>query len=271
MESAFVFEDTQTRPRTLGCMPRGCNSVILNLASGKPNDTKEDPMELDSRTSRKSNASELSENEIVRSAQQGNSAAFELLYQLHNRRVYSLCLRMVNNPTEAEDLMQEAFLQTFRKIQTFRGESCFSTWLHRLTVNIVLMRLRQKKHTEISLYERAESEEESSKPFVEVGGPDLRLSGLIDRLNLQKAIDQLPDGYKKMFILHDIEGYNHKEIARMLGCSIGNTKSQLSKARLRLRKFLHQALHYRVLHERRSTRSQLATGRWCHSVDSAKA
>jgi RNA polymerase sigma-70 factor (ECF subfamily) len=143
--------------------------------------------------------------------------------------------------------------------------------LHRLTVNVVLMRLRQKKHTEISLYERAESEEESSKPFVEVGGPDLRLSGLIDRLNLQEAIDQLPDGYKKMFILHDIEGYNHKEIAGMLGCSIGNTKSQLSKARLRLRRFLHQALHYRVLDERRSTRSQLATGHWCHSVDSAKA
>jgi RNA polymerase sigma-70 factor (ECF subfamily) len=228
-------------------------------------------MEPDSRSLRKSNASELSENETVRSAQQGNSAAFELLYQLHNRRVYSLCLRMVNNPTEAEDLTQEAFLQTFRKIQTFRGESCFSTWLHRLTVNIVLMKLRQKKHVEISLYERAEPEEESSKPLVEVGGPDLGLSGLIDRLNLRKAIDQLPDGYKKMFILHDIEGYNHKEIAGMLGCSIGNTKSQLSKARLRLRKLLHQAFHHGALHEPKSPRSQLATERWCQALASARA
>jgi RNA polymerase sigma-70 factor (ECF subfamily) len=228
-------------------------------------------MEPDLRSSRKSNASGPSENEAVRLAQQGNSAAFELLYQLHNRRVFRLCLRMVNNPTEAEDLTQEAFLQTFRKIHTFRGESCFSTWLHRLTVNIVLMRLRKKKHTEISLYETAEPEEESSKPFLEVGGPDLRLSGVIDRINLQKAIDQLPDGYKKMFILHDIEGYNHKEIAGMLGCSVGNTKSQLNKARLRLRKLLHEALHYGAGHERKSNRSQAATGSLCHAFDFAKA
>jgi RNA polymerase sigma-70 factor (ECF subfamily) len=94
---------------------------------------------------------------------------------------------------------------------------------------------------------------------------------LIDRLNLQKAIDQLPDGYKKMFVLHDIEGYNHREIAGMLGCSIGNMKSQLNKARVRLRKFLHQALPYEGLHEWRSTRSHLATERWRHAFDSAKA
>src|ERR1700720_3133821 len=84
----------------------------------------------------------LTEAEAIRLAQAGNAAAFEFLYQLHGRRVYPLCLRMVGNPADAEDLMQEAFLQLFRKIGTFRGESAFSTWLHRMTVNVVLMRLR---------------------------------------------------------------------------------------------------------------------------------
>ena len=135
---------------------------------------------------------ELPEAEAIRLAQAGNAAAFERLYRLHNRRVYSLCLRMVGNTAEAEDLTQEAFLQLFRKIATFRGESAFSTWLHRLAVNVVLMRLRKKSATESSLDEMTEPDEESGGPRRDFGMPDLRLSGSIDRVNLQRAVEQLP-------------------------------------------------------------------------------
>jgi len=182
--------------------------------------------------------SELSEREAVRLAQEGDSAGFERLYQLHSRRVYRLCLHMVKDPAEAEDLTQSAFLQTFRKIHTFRGDSCFTTWLHRLTVNTVLMHFRKRKLSEISLDEALQPTDESTRPAVEFGGPDLNLNGVIDRINLKNAIDQLPRGYKKMLILHDIQGYEHNEISRILGCSIGNSKSQLHKARQRLRELL---------------------------------
>jgi len=185
-----------------------------------------------------STISELSENEAVRLAQEGDSEGFERLYKLHSGRVYHLCLHMVKNPAEAEDLAQSAFLQAFRKIQTFRGDSRFSTWLHRLTVNIVLMRLRKRRLSEISLVESTQQNGESTKPSAEFGGPDLNLNGVIDRVILEKAIDQLPYGYKKMLILHDIEGYQHNEISRILGCTVGNSKSQLHKARQRLRELL---------------------------------
>src|ERR1700692_2013286 len=140
----------------------------------------------------------LSENEAVCLAQDGNAEGFERIYQLHSQRVYGLCLHMVKDPIDAEDLTQDAFLQAFRKIKTFRGDSLFSTWLHRLTVNIVLMRLRQRKHSEMPLHETLEANEESRRPYVEFSVPDLNLNGVIDRLNLRKAIDQLPHGCKKM-------------------------------------------------------------------------
>src|SRR5579863_6928507 len=132
--------------------------------------------------------SDIPEEEVIRQAQEGNAAAFEQLYRRYSRRVYSLCLRMVKNNSEAEDLTQEAFLTLFRKIHTFRGESRFSTWLHRLTFNIALMRLRKKRHPEVSLDETLESGEEDSKPLMNLGGRDLRLSGVVDRLNLSRAI-----------------------------------------------------------------------------------
>jgi RNA polymerase sigma-70 factor, ECF subfamily len=195
----------------------------------------------------------LSLTEIIHLAQQGDAAAFERLYQSHSRRVYALCLRMVRNPTEAEDLTQEAFLQTYRKIQTFRGESSFSTWLHRVTANIVLMKLRRRKHAEVSLEENTEHDEESHAPRNEFGRADLQLTGSIDRINLQRAIDQLPPGFKSIFILHDIHGYKHNEIAGILGCSTGNSKSQLHKARMRLRALLTEAPHNSPLQTRETT------------------
>src|ERR1700691_3424190 len=128
-------------------------------------------------TSLKASAtSELSENEAIRLAQKGDSEGFERLYQLHSRRVYHLCLHMVKNPTEAEDLTQSTFLQTFRKIQTFRADARFSTWLHRVTVNIVLMHLRKRKRAEIPLEETHQTSDESTKAPVEFGRPDLNLN-----------------------------------------------------------------------------------------------
>lgn len=188
----------------------------------------------------------------IRLAQQGDAAAFERLYRLHSRRVYSLCLRMVGNTAEAEDLTQEAFLQLFRKIATFRGESAFSTWLHRLAVNVVLMKLRRKSGKETSLEQVTEPDEESGTPRRDFGTIDLRLSGSLDRVNLQRAVDQLPPGYKAAFILHDVQGYEHNEIAEMLGCSIGNSKSQLHKARMRLRDLLQEAVREKARQERRA-------------------
>lgn len=199
-------------------------------------------------------ANDMSESEAIRLASEGDSEAFERIYELHSRRVYSLCLRLAGNPTDAEDLTQEAFLQLFRKIHTFRGESRFSTWLHRLTLNVVLMRRRRKRHPEVSLDAPAEGENPDSKPLLDPGAPDIRLCGVIDRVNLDKALDKLPEGYREMFILHDVEGYEHNEIAGLLGCSVGNSKSQLFKARVRLRHLLREVLRSRARAERESAR-----------------
>lgn len=179
-----------------------------------------------------------SETDNIRLAQRGDGAAFERLYDLHRGRVYGLCLRMVNNPTDAQDLTQDAFLQAFRKIHTFRGESGFSTWLHRLTVNVVLMRFRRKSLIDGSVEEMTEHDEQSDRPRREFGERDLGLGGVIDRLGLERVLKQMPDGYKLIFVLHDVEGYEHREIANILGCSVGNSKSQLHKARLRMRELL---------------------------------
>jgi RNA polymerase sigma-70 factor (ECF subfamily) len=185
----------------------------------------------------------LEESEAIRLAQQGDAAAFECLYRLHSRRVYSLCLRMVGGNTEqAEDFTQDAFLQLFRKIRSFRGDSAFSTWLHRLTLNIVLMRLRRKSHVVASIEELNERRDEAGGQHWEPGEPDLQLTGVVDRLNLERAIGQLPPGSRAMFVLHDVEGYEHEEIARIRGCTVGNSKSQLHKARVRLRQLLREAV-----------------------------
>jgi len=180
---------------------------------------------------------ELNEAAAIERAKHGDGEAFQALYDKHKRRVYSLCLRMTANTAEAEDLTQEAFLQLYRKIATFRGESAFSTWLHRLSVNVVLMHLRKKGLPVVSLEETTQGTEEDS-PKKDFGAEDLALAGSIDRLQLQKAVENLPPGYRTIFVLHDVEGYEHNEIAEIVGCSIGNSKSQLHKARMKLRDLL---------------------------------
>jgi RNA polymerase sigma-70 factor (ECF subfamily) len=200
------------------------------------------------------------EAEAIRLAQAGDAAAFEHLYQLHGRRVYALCLRMVGNPSDAEDLMQEAFLQLFRKIGTFRGESAFSTWLHRMTVNVVLMRLRKKTLPAASLEETTEPDEETGGPRKDIGAPDLRLSGAVDRVNLERSIEKLPPGYRTVFVLHDVQGFEHNEIAGIMGCSVGNSKSQLHKARTRLRELLQEDLRDQARTERQAAKTQAGLG-----------
>lgn len=203
---------------------------------------------------------ELTEAEAIRRAQQGDAGAFERIYRLHSRRVYALCLRMVGNTAEAEDLTQEAFLQLFRKIGTFRGESAFSTWLHRLAVNVVLMRLRKKTIAATSLDEKNEPDEDASAPKKDVGVEDLRLSGSVDRVNLERAVQQLSPGYRSVFVLHDVQGYEHNEIAAIMKCSIGNSKSQLHKARMRLRELLHENERDRAREERQAAKGSSSGG-----------
>jgi len=182
-------------------------------------------------------AGDNAEAELIKKAKLGDAEAFQALYDKHKRRVYSLCLRMTSNTAEAEDLTQEAFLQLYRKIATFRGESAFSTWLHRLSVNVVLMHLRKKSLPVVSLEETTQGGEEDT-PKKDFGAEDISLAGSIDRLQLQRAVEDLPPGYRTIFVLHDVEGYEHNEIAAMVGCSIGNSKSQLHKARMKLRDLL---------------------------------
>jgi RNA polymerase sigma-70 factor (ECF subfamily) len=207
---------------------KGSYAASDSIAAGKGN--------LTDRRQQKSD--ELSEGEAIERAKQGDAQAFESLYDRHKRRVYSLCLRMTANTAEAEDLTQEAFLQLYRKIATFRGESAFSTWLHRLSVNVVLMHLRKKGLPVVSLEETTQASGDEDTPKKDFGAEDVALAGSIDRLQLQKAVDSLPPGYRTIFVLHDVQGYEHNEIAGIVGCSIGNSKSQLHKARMKLRDLL---------------------------------
>ena len=147
----------------------------------------------------------FSDAELIARAQRGEESAFEALYHAHKRRVYHLCFRMVGNTAEAEELTQEAFLRLFRKIHMFRGDSAFSTWLHRLSVNVVLMRLRKKRVKEIS-FESGDDGQESERPPRDFGAPDLSLNGVVDRLTLKRAVAKLPKGCRKVFVLHDVLG-----------------------------------------------------------------
>ncbi len=170
------------------------------------------------------------------------SVDFERLYKMYSRRVHALCFRISRNTEEAEDLTQEAFLQVFRKIDTFRGESAFATWLYRLVLNVALMRLRKKRPPEFPLEADAGPGQESAPARHLYDAPDAALTGAIDRVQLERAIAGLAPGYKVVFLLHDVEGYDHPEIAEILGWAPGTSKSQLHKARLKLRDLLSGTL-----------------------------
>jgi RNA polymerase sigma-70 factor (ECF subfamily) len=172
---------------------------------------------------------------LTQRAAKGDMQSFAELFERHNRRVYSLCLRMTQNQSEAEDLAQEVFVQLFRKIGSFRGESAFTTWLHRLTVNQVLMHFRKLKGRDEKTTEDGETPDQTV-----LGTENPNRMPVVDRIALDNAIKQLPPGYRTVFMLHDVEGYEHEEIAQMLNRSVGTSKSQLHKARLKLRRLLKQ-------------------------------
>jgi RNA polymerase sigma-70 factor (ECF subfamily) len=178
------------------------------------------------------------DSELITRARHGDADAFAELFQTHKVRVYALCLRMTNNTAEAEDLTQEAFLQVFRKLSTFRGDSALSTWLYRIAVNTVLMRFRKRFLPQRSLDDpQIRSNDAKPVPY-EYGTRDSHLAGCIDRIALIQAIRELPEGYRTVFLLHEVEGYEHSEIAQLLSCSAGNSKSQLHKAKMRIRELL---------------------------------
>ncbi|HZI18921.1 MAG TPA: RNA polymerase sigma factor [Pyrinomonadaceae bacterium] len=178
---------------------------------------------------------EPSDYELAQRSAGGDTGAFEVLYRKHYRRVYALCLRMMSNPVEAEDMTQDVFLQLFNKIGMFRGESAFTTWLHRMTVNQVLMHFRKKSTRSELLTDEGETPVQIVK-----GTENPGMMPVVDRISLERALQQLPPGYRTVFVLHDIEGYEHYEISDMLGIAEGTSKSQLHKARLKLRQLIRQ-------------------------------
>jgi RNA polymerase sigma-70 factor, ECF subfamily len=174
----------------------------------------------------------LSDYELAQAVSHGTISCMADLYERYNRMVFGLCLRMTGNPWEADDLTQDIFIQLLKKVGTFRGEGQFSTWLYRLTTNEVLMHMRSTKRRR-----------ESPGMFDDLAG-DIRAGKnsfglrLIDRITINTALQQLPSGSRSVFVKYDVEGYNHQEIAGIFGVSVGTSKSQLHKARRKLRELL---------------------------------
>ena len=195
--------------------------------------TAKDAVKEEKKAERRKDVSELSDYELTQLSSKGDMIAFEEVYNRHHRRVYAICLRMLKNTNEAEDLTQDVFIQLHRKIGSFRGDSAFTTWLHRLTVNQVLMHFRKRTVK----FEKTTEEGETPVQIVR-GSESPENMPVVDKIALENAIKELPDGYRNVFVLHDIEGFEHEEVARILGCSVGTSKSQLHKARLKLRKLL---------------------------------
>ncbi len=209
-------------------------STVINPAIA---DSIEEPREEATQRSEKEVQQPITRDtpdyELTQLASKGNLEAFEMLYQKYHRRAYSLCLRMTNNVTEAEDLTQEAFIQLFRKAGSFRGDSAFTTWFHRLVVNQVLMHFRKRS------VKNEKTTDDGEMPEHAVTQPKLKANlPILNRIDISNAVAALPPGYRSVFVLHDIEGFEHSEVARILGISVGTSKSQLHKARLKLRGML---------------------------------
>lgn len=166
---------------------------------------------------------------VAQAAAKGLTTNIGVLYERYRQRVYLLCLRMTRDHAEAEDLTQEVFIQLLLKVASFRGESQFTTWLHRLTVNQVLMHFRRSNRRKNKILDMPEM----TIPKVDQN------SGVVERIALNVALTKLPPGSRTVFLKFDVEGYNHEEIAGILGCSVGNSKSQLHKARKKLRSLLN--------------------------------
>jgi RNA polymerase sigma-70 factor, ECF subfamily len=176
--------------------------------------------------------SRLADNELVERCLNGDLGAFEDLYRQHSTRLYNLAFRMVGNAADAEDLLQDIFLTVYRKLESFRGASALGTWLYRLGMNVCLDRLRSKA---------ARQDQATDTLDERLGGAQITgtLAG-VSRIDLERAIASLPEGSRAAFLLHDVEGFDHTEVGQLLGVAEGTSKSQVHKARLRIREFLHQ-------------------------------
>lgn len=175
-----------------------------------------------------------SQDEMIMRARQGDREALAQLYRLYRDNVYRICLRMVRNPSDAEDLVQETFLRVMNKIHTFRGDSQFTTWLYRVTKNVALMQLRKPKFATLDVDETRDRDE-----FLEsinrAGSQQDADEQATDGVLLEVAIQQLPSGYGKVLVLHDVLGYRHTEISKLTGITANNSKSRLCRARRMLR------------------------------------
>ena len=158
----------------------------------------------------------------------GDAAAFELLYRQHATRLYNLAGRMAGSSQEADDLLQEIFLTAYRKLDTFKGASALGTWLYRLAMNVCLDRLRSKAAKQKAVTDTIDE-------TAGYAGPGL---SQVSRLDLERAIQSLPEGSRAAFLLHDVEGFDHLEVGRILGIAEGTSKSQVHKARMRIRSYL---------------------------------
>lgn len=179
---------------------------------------------------------EVSDSALAGRAAAGDGPAFQELYLRHKRRVYSLCLRMTGNTAESEDLTQEVFIKVLRYISGFRGESTFKTWLLRVTSNHVLMHFNKRRRN----VEEPANDVEIALPAPGNSEHHKQAIRILNRIALERAIARLPAGYRMVFILYHVEGHEHREIALMLGHSVGTSKSQLFKARMMLRALLRQ-------------------------------
>ena len=175
--------------------------------------------------------------ELARRCQEGDAAAFEELYRAHAGRLYNLLVRMAGSVSDAEDLLQDVFLHAHRKLASFRGDSSLGTWLYRLTVNHCLDVLRGRQ-TKMRRATDSLDEEDAPEPAAVMP----RIPSAISRMDLDRAIAQLPDGCRAAFVLHDVEGFEHHEVAQFLGISAGTSKSQVHKARMKLRALLDPAV-----------------------------
>ena len=193
----------------------------------------------------------MNERELIARVIAGDRLAGRALYDTHAPRVYSLAYRLSGDPEKAREFTQDTFIRAFSRLAQFRGDAAFSTWLYRVAVNTVLMKLRRRKSPPtVSLDEPVNAE--SPSLHRDFGKSDPELSGVVDRLALRRALQELPEGCRTIFALHEVEGYQHHEIAQLLECSIGNSKSQLHKAKLKMRALLFPKTKIR----RRSAKNQ---------------
>jgi RNA polymerase sigma-70 factor (ECF subfamily) len=176
------------------------------------------------------------ERKLIARALRGDSEALQTLVESNHKQVYALCLRMTRSVPDAEDLTQDAFVHVLSKLRTFRGKSALSTWIYRIATNTTLMHFRKNQRYTASL--DTPRENENGEMVYEVSQTDRQLKSAVNRLALTRALDDLPAGCRNILVMHDVEGYAHREIARSLRCATGTSKSQLHKARRKMREAL---------------------------------